>query len=364
MSDDSTKDKVDAIKDDQPQSNDSTTASHHITQEADLGKGDSENDKTTKPAADTKTPETVRQNMISLATSFLNSPNVRSSTRERQVAFLKNKGLTDEEIDVAYKAMTPVTAAPQSSTVSSNNVPSSSSASSPPLPLKTFQQQQQPLQPHPQSLKDTDDIVKKIRYAVLIAGGLTAAVILVIRVFITPLLDRLFQARSDLHSHQLSLVKQLQERLNTFKLVSLKPEPIVSEAATDEMTATSSNPEPTPETVELQKTPSPSPSTSPSTFMTPLHHSLSKLRDLSKQAKITPSTDGIRDSLTDLSTYLTTESYFRPSYGYGVSDYTYYINPDKEKEKKEPDLAEGCRNEIRSLKGMLLARRTFPNPVR
>ncbi|KAI9011352.1 hypothetical protein BC832DRAFT_550472 [Gaertneriomyces semiglobifer] len=42
-----------------------------------------------------------RENLINLATTFLNSSAVQSSPRDKKIAFLKNKGLTDAEIAIA-----------------------------------------------------------------------------------------------------------------------------------------------------------------------------------------------------------------------------------------------------------------------
>ncbi|XP_071445978.1 peroxisomal membrane protein PEX14 [Hetaerina americana] len=43
-----------------------------------------------------------RENIISTAVNFLQNPKVQSSSREHQQAFLKRKGLSDEEIGIAF----------------------------------------------------------------------------------------------------------------------------------------------------------------------------------------------------------------------------------------------------------------------
>lgn len=56
---------------------------------------------TTQPAPATATG--LREDFIKLAVSFLSSPNVRSADTAKKVAFLRQKGLSQEEIETAFK---------------------------------------------------------------------------------------------------------------------------------------------------------------------------------------------------------------------------------------------------------------------
>lgn len=56
----------------------------------------------TTPAEATATAA-IREDMIKPAVSFLSSPNVRSADREKKIAFLQKKGLTQAEITEAFK---------------------------------------------------------------------------------------------------------------------------------------------------------------------------------------------------------------------------------------------------------------------
>lgn len=55
---------------------------------------------TTSPATPTTT---LREDLIKSAVSFLSSPNVRSAETAKKVAFLRQKGLSQEEIEEAFK---------------------------------------------------------------------------------------------------------------------------------------------------------------------------------------------------------------------------------------------------------------------
>lgn len=51
----------------------------------------------------------MRNDLIESAVSFLSSPNVQNAEKEKKIQFLKNKGLTDEEIEEAFKRTTTTT---------------------------------------------------------------------------------------------------------------------------------------------------------------------------------------------------------------------------------------------------------------
>ncbi|KAI8336897.1 peroxisome membrane anchor protein Pex14p [Blakeslea trispora] len=63
-----------------------------------------------------------RQDLIKSAVSFLSSPNVQSADREKKVAFLQKKGLTQEEIDEAFQVVKGNNNTVNNNTVNNNTV--------------------------------------------------------------------------------------------------------------------------------------------------------------------------------------------------------------------------------------------------
>jgi hypothetical protein len=58
----------------------------------------------------------MKEDLIKSAVSFLSSANVQTADRDKKVAFLKNKGLDDQEIEEAFKRVE-AAIAPQSQVV-------------------------------------------------------------------------------------------------------------------------------------------------------------------------------------------------------------------------------------------------------
>ncbi|ORX58981.1 hypothetical protein DM01DRAFT_1381598 [Hesseltinella vesiculosa] len=75
----------------------------------------------------------LREDLLKLAHKFLSSPKVQAASKEKKVAFLKSKGLTDDEVAVAFDRVgeTPPasTTTTTTATASTPSVPSSSVAS-------------------------------------------------------------------------------------------------------------------------------------------------------------------------------------------------------------------------------------------
>lgn len=51
----------------------------------------------------TTTPQPLREDKLKLAVSFLSSPKVQAADKSKKTAFLKQKGLTDAEVEEAYR---------------------------------------------------------------------------------------------------------------------------------------------------------------------------------------------------------------------------------------------------------------------
>lgn len=54
------------------------------------------------PEPKTIIPASRRDYLVAQAVTFLRSPNVKDTSKERKIAFLKQKGLSEEEIDHAF----------------------------------------------------------------------------------------------------------------------------------------------------------------------------------------------------------------------------------------------------------------------
>jgi hypothetical protein len=61
------------------------------------------NDKSEASPSTTATPQPLREDKLKLAVSFLSSPKVQAADKSKKTAFLKQKGLTDAEVEEAYR---------------------------------------------------------------------------------------------------------------------------------------------------------------------------------------------------------------------------------------------------------------------
>jgi hypothetical protein len=62
-----------------------------------------DNDKSEASPSTTATPQPLREDKLKLAVSFLSSPKVQAADKSKKNAFLKQKGLTDAEVEEAYR---------------------------------------------------------------------------------------------------------------------------------------------------------------------------------------------------------------------------------------------------------------------
>ncbi|KAG2218713.1 hypothetical protein INT45_002421 [Circinella minor] len=93
----------------------------------------------------------LNEQLIKSAVSFLSSPNVKSAETVKKVAFLKNKGLSAEEIQEAFKRVddvVPTVSTPITTTKASTTLPAAGTSTlTPPAPLipkRSAYNQQQP----------------------------------------------------------------------------------------------------------------------------------------------------------------------------------------------------------------------------
>ena len=86
----------------QPQSSTMTNSSPQNTPETPSKQTTSTTTATTGTTSSSPT-QPLREDMLKSAVSFLSSPNVRSADNAKKVAFLRQKGLTTDEITEAFK---------------------------------------------------------------------------------------------------------------------------------------------------------------------------------------------------------------------------------------------------------------------
>jgi hypothetical protein len=125
---------------------------------------------------------TLREDMLKPAVSFLTSPNVQSADKAKKIAFLQKKGLTQAEIDEAFKRAGDNNTHSLSTTTPANNNTANTIASRPMVPPRTQAPQiiYQPLPPTPSMPAE-----KVFALAVVLGMstfGLTAAVIGILKV--------------------------------------------------------------------------------------------------------------------------------------------------------------------------------------
>ncbi|KAI7885337.1 hypothetical protein K492DRAFT_141752 [Lichtheimia hyalospora FSU 10163] len=309
---------------------------------------------TSKPVVPTSAAATsnepLREDMIKNAVSFLSSPNVRSADTAKKVAFLRQKGLTQPEIEEAFKrvgesgapatAASTTTAAPTPAAVRSQPV---TAPSRPPVPPRAHTQIVYYPLPPPEPMP----LQKLVALAVLFgfgAVGLSAAVLRVIKHFLRPI----FKSIADYQSNR------YKERSVGFKSLNEK---LLKEAGKEEKDEQEEKDENSQEEKETTTT-----TTKPLDQLGEKHQvmsdTLSRLvnmaQDRVQALKDNKPYSGLRDGLSSLRSTLEdsndTYSSYSPysSYGFGRSG------------SQDSPAVQGFKSEIRSFKGMLLNRRNFP----
>ncbi|CEJ02789.1 hypothetical protein G6F70_005864 [Rhizopus microsporus] len=156
---------------------------------------------------------TLREDMLKPAVSFLTSPNVQSADKAKKIAFLQKKGLTQAEIDEAFKRAGDNNTHSLSTTTSANNNATNTIASRPMVPPRTQAPQiiYQPLPPTPSMPAE-----KVFALAVVLgmsAFGLTAAVIGILKKFIQPIFHRIADYKRTRYNQRRELADKLLDAL-------------------------------------------------------------------------------------------------------------------------------------------------------
>ncbi|KAJ3042662.1 hypothetical protein HDV00_006941 [Rhizophlyctis rosea] len=149
-----------------------------------------------QPAESTSTPppppppEPNREQLLAAAVSFLSSPNVRFAPREKQLEFLRRKGLSEDNISVALKqagltedgAKSPPTDS-KTTPLPASHVSSARPAQLPAQPAAVYPHQTYP--PVAQTaLTKTSTLWKDLAVGVILAGGFLPVIFAVFKRFI------------------------------------------------------------------------------------------------------------------------------------------------------------------------------------
>ncbi|KAI8365672.1 peroxisomal membrane anchor protein conserved region-domain-containing protein [Choanephora cucurbitarum] len=255
-------------------------------------------------------PSTHRQDLIKSAVSFLSSPNVQSADKEKKIAFLQKKGLTEAEIDEAFQQ--------------------SSTSSLPVLPSRTHYPQYTP--PHivyyPQY--NTLPAEKVFAIAVIVgmsAFGLTASILGILRRLILPIFNRIAAYQRTRYQERKEIADKVSKALQSFHTENDDLDALIDQG--DEKTTCDA-------LVKHQ------------------HQLQLKLDQLTQTAKGSLQKhlyDPIRTPLTDLkSTLMSLDPH------YGSTTYSSYYTS----QTPSNPVVSGLKSDIRSLKAVLLNRRNFP----
>ncbi|OBZ87148.1 Peroxisomal membrane protein PEX14 [Choanephora cucurbitarum] len=260
---------------------------------------------------------TDRQDLIKSAVSFLSSPNVQSADKEKKIAFLQKKGLTQAEIDEAFK---------QTNTNETKPTPSL-----PVLPSRTHYPQYTPPQivyyPQPANTLPAEKVFAIAVIAGMSAFGLTASILGILRRLILPIFNRIAAYQRTRYQQRKEIADKLSKALRSFDTENDDLDALIDQG--DEKTTCDA-------LVKHQ------------------HQLQLKLDQLIQTAKGSLQQhlyDPIRTPLTDLkSTLMSLDPH------YGSTTYSGYYT----RQTPSNPVVSGLKSDIRSLKAVLLNRRNFP----
>ncbi|KAI8137413.1 peroxisomal membrane anchor protein conserved region-domain-containing protein [Fennellomyces sp. T-0311] len=274
--------------------------------------------------AEPATPAPLREDLLKSAVSFLSSPNVRSADTAKKVAFLRQKGLSADEITEAFKRVgenAPATTTSQAVAARPVSAPVPPTVSRPAVPPRPPQVVYYPPAPPPVMP------IQQLLGIALLAGfglvGISAAVFRIVKRFIGPIFDSIARYQGDRYNQRTALLSTLNE-----KLTGLKP-------------ADSNK-----QLVEKHQT---------------LSDRMARVVELAEQRvkalNDEPYSD-FRDKVTELKDAISHPDYIYSSFSQ-FNSYSY--NPGRFNNSTESPAVQSFKSEIRSFKGMLLNRRNFPS---
>ncbi|KAG9289335.1 hypothetical protein G9A89_007896 [Geosiphon pyriformis] len=270
-----------------------------------------------------------REVLISSATNFLADRTTQASI-SKKLQFLKQKGLTEKEIEIAMDRSM------KGESSSTNILPSTLTELNPTLvppslPPRTYALEEfVPVAHHsPNRVAQSfwqplsrNEAWKKLFVAFLLTGSLTAALMAAIKKYIIPTTQLIISAQRELYGHQLNLMKKLNERLDSFRFFNRATESTQIPVDDDSSSATHSI------------------TSMPYEPLLPVNNTIKEILqhlDLFAKEKVEPILiSELLSTLAEFNSYLSKTSHDRNS---SVTQ---------------------IKSEVRGLKGILLSRRNFP----
>lgn len=342
---------------------------------------------------ETTTPETDKYT-LEAARKFIDDDSIRNEPRDRKIAFLKEKGLQNEEIQslLGYaQPATPSSPEPELKTVHDsttsdvNEVAESRDESRTELSAsRTDTRNAPPIITYPEFLirpQKPPPLVtaERLIYAAYAFAGISTLTYGASKFIIEPLLESLTSAREELASTALQDLEKLNAKLETtVSHVPYIPSTFPKKPDDDDGESITSDPtELFHRDIGIQTSPprsrsSSTSSTNPKSKDPATRHAaslsslLSNLKDLSTHPEDEefPTATTFKDTVSGFQTYLNTLQFsgssFRTDYS---SIYTGATSSDNKKVSKAPadtDEAVKLKAEIRALKGAFLSSRNFP----
>ena len=313
--------------------------------------------------------------------TFLEDPAVKNASLEKKRAFFESKGIPSDLIDQALKS--------EGSTFSANDFESFKTTqaqavqpASPPQQPTSQTQVAPPIITYPEFLVEAHKpppliTPTRIINTAYIAGTLYALLYGASKYLVQPMSLSLSDARHDFAQHSQAKLDEMNERLTKLvtKVPDKRPVPADSEVDTDMESETSDPTELYHRDMGTQTSPLPSrrPSSSladiPVTKKDNLTHSMdvltimqSHLSEMLDRANgLEQSNKDRQDSMNRLRAYLDNLTYASPgSYGMWGAGNAFEEEGSKDKDKKEEDVIEEVKREIRGVKGVLLSAKRFP----
>ncbi|KNC97044.1 uncharacterized protein SPPG_07442 [Spizellomyces punctatus DAOM BR117] len=313
-----------------------------------------------------QTNQAPRQDMIAQAVSFLQSPNVRSSPQERKVAFLKQKGLTEEEIQLATsRAGTsqpqPVSNISQPALPTNAFPPSSGYVPSPATSVPTSGQglpTNRPFQVQSIPTTSRKEMWKNVLLALILSGGALSALVAFIRHYHIPSMMRFKVLYDSYLQKQRAMVADFVQKVASLgHMFAHQPEasqPIGQQVKTISSVFRASFESTDASLLRVTKE---------LDLLNRRGHSQVEDSEGKGQENGPLALRDLRQSVDELSHLVSQETYFNPSM-YAL--YSTFSKPDAFAAKGSDATAEWgkkvseVKSEIRTLKGMLLSRRNFP----
>ncbi|KAK9760686.1 hypothetical protein K7432_015033 [Basidiobolus ranarum] len=171
----------------------------------------------TEPNPNDSEPE-PRPPMIAQALSFLNSPNVQTAPLSKKIAFLKKKGLTQAEIDMALEKVSLKGGHTELSPSNSTPIINNQATGLPPVPPRTYNQPSLAPQqisilvaPNPNAERIRNTIV-----ALMITSGVTAGLLGLVKLAMLPIRNSFTQEQHLRYEQQSKSLQKFHDELVTY----------------------------------------------------------------------------------------------------------------------------------------------------